>query len=390
MRGTAAAPLAVLLLIAGAGSARASTVSVEPVGENQELFYEAEAGEANELEVSTDGSTVTFEDPGAVIEPGTDCDSVSDHVATCDFAFFAPVTANLRNEPDAVRVIGGMIRLTADAGGGEDLVVGGELPDILDGGGGPDVLKGRGAGDVAQYAERDDDLEVTLGDGQRNDGGPQDGALRDRLKGFEYVTGGNGDDLLVGNGKENGLFGQDGKDMVKGMAGSDDLGGGDGRDVARGGPGGDLFSGSEGRDNGFGGKGADVFQGGSPDNGADLFEGEAGQDEVDYSFGQNRVTLDGKANDGPCADASCASSDEGDNASGIEIVSTSFGADVLIGSKRDEVFNPFPGGDTVRARGGDDEVHLSIDGDIDDVDCGPGIDEVVGTPDAFDTNVNCE
>jgi Ca2+-binding RTX toxin-like protein len=390
MRGTALAALAVLLLVAGAGSARASTVAVEPVGDNEELFYEAEEGEANELEVTTDGSTVTFEDPGAVIDSGTDCDSVSDHVATCDFGPFALVHAILRGQPDSVRISGDMTRLTADTGSGQDLAVGAALPDILDGGTGPDVLRGRGATDVVRYDGRADDLRVTLGDGERNDGGPQDGAERDRLRGIEIVVGGAGDDLLIGDGGENQVFGQDGRDELEGMGGPDDVGGGDGRDVARGGRGADLFPGGEGRDREFGGRGPDIFQGGSADNGRDLFKGQGGLDEVQYSFGQIRITIDGKANDGPCADASCASSNEGDNVTGIEVLNTSFGDDVLIGSKRDEVFHPSLGTDTVRARGGDDAVHLTIDGDPDDVNCGGGNDTIVGTPDATDMNVNCE
>jgi Ca2+-binding RTX toxin-like protein len=360
------------------------------VSENEELFYEAEPGEINELEASTDGSTVTFVDPGAVIQPGNDCNSVNDHVATCSFNNFAPVNAELKNKGDSARIAGPMIRLMASGGGGHDLLVGAGLPDRLDGGAGPDVLRGRGHTDTAVYMDRSDNLKVTLGDGKRNDGGPGDGALRDRLQGIENVLGGSGDDVLGGNGAENALFAFAGKDSLRGKGGPDDLGGGDGRDVARGGPGADLFPGDGGRDKGFGGKGADLFQGGAPGNGADLFQGDAGQDEVDYSFGQLRVTLDGKANDGPCVDASCASSDEGDNAKGIEVASTAFGGDVLIGSKRDEVFHPFPGADTVRARGGDDVIHLSIDGVPDDINCGPGNDTIVGTPDATDTNLNCE
>ena len=103
-----------------------------------------------------------------------------------------------------------------------------------------------------------------------------------------------------------------------------------------------------------------------------------------------RVRLDGRANDGVCADAACASSDEGDNAKGIEEIQAGFGDDVLIGSSRDEVFRPSMGDDTVRARGGDDTVHLNGDGDTDTVNCGGGTDSIVGTPDAFDTNQNCE
>jgi hypothetical protein len=378
------------LALAWPGAAGASTLSVQSVGKNNEVFYVASPGEENSATASTDGAVVTVLDPGADIEAGPGCAPVSDHEATCNFPAFATVNFELRGGDDSARITGTMIIMKAEGGGGRDRLVGGQLFDQLDGGPGPDVLNGRGQLDLVSYADRPDDLRVTLGDGKRNDGGPTDGALRDRLRSIEVVLGGDGDDLLAGTGGENSLFAGAGRDVVRGKGGPDDLGGQSGRDRAHGGGGGDLFVGDAGRDRHFGGKGADVFQGGSIGNGADLFAGEGGHDTVDYTFGQIRVSLDGKANDGRCADPTCASSDEGDNASGIEEITATFGADVLIGSKRDEEFHPFPGADTVRAKGGDDTVGLSIDGVVDDVNCGAGIDEILGTPDAFDTNQNCE
>src|SRR5690606_2239220 len=139
----------------------------------------------------------------------------------------------------------------------------------------------------------------------------------------------------------------------------------DGNDRAFGGPGEDLFPGGNGRDRSFGGGGADHFQGGSPGNGADLFVGGKGRDTGQYSFGHGRLSLDGKANYGPCSDPTCASSDEGDNLVGIEILHAGFGDDVLIGSKANEEFSPSLGADRVFARGGNDVIHVSVDGNID-------------------------
>jgi hypothetical protein len=62
----------------------------------------------------------------------------------------------------------------------------------------------------------------------------------------------------------------------------------------------------------------------------------------------------------------------------------------LIGSERNEIFQPRDGADTVRAKGGDDDVDLFQDNDVDDIDCGPGEDLIFGTPDAFDMFKNCE
>jgi len=60
--------------------------------------------------------------------------------------------------------------------------------------------------DTASYVGRSDDLRITLGDGSRKDGGPADGPLRDRLVGVAFVSGGDGDDVLVGDAGENSLF----------------------------------------------------------------------------------------------------------------------------------------------------------------------------------------
>ena len=163
-----------------------------------------------------------------------------------------------------------------------------------------------------------------------------------------------------------------------------------GGDLVYGGAGADLIPGDEGKDRAFGGKGADHLQSGGPGNGADLVAGGPGHDTAQYDQVRVRLTLDGRANDGPCSDPSCTSSEEGDNLVGIEELLTGFAGDVLIGSRRNEVFHPSLGADTVRARGGDDDVHLTTDGDVDDVDCGSGEDLIIGTPDAFDMNKNCE
>jgi len=371
-------------------SAVASTVSVQPAGENNEVFYEAGPGEQNRLKVSSDGAAVTVRDPGAEVEVGPGCASVTDHRATCNLPGFGTVNAELRGGADSVRANGAMTILDAEGGPGSDRLIGGPLHDRLDGGPGPDVLKGRGAPDMASYVGRSDDLRITIGDGMRNDGGPADGPLRDRLVGISFVSGGDGDDVLVGDAGENSLFGAPGRDVLRGLGGDDDLIGGDGRDRAHGGNGADLFPGSGGRDRAFGGRGPDHFQAGSPGNGADLFAGGRGHDVAQFSFGHNLVTLDGKANDGPCADPGCTFSDEGDNVKGIEELQMAPGNDVLIGSKRDEVFRPSGGADIVRAKGGDDTIHVTIDGDPDVYNCGPGIDEIIGTPDVFDTNPNCE
>lgn len=390
MRARAAHLLVVMAVVTSCETAGASTVSVQS-GEMKSLLYEAEPGEANELSLSTNGLVVNVQDPGAEIAVGSDCDSINDHQATCDLPGSFDAAANLRNGDDTAEIVGGMVTLSGRGQGGSDRMVGGASTDRLDGGPGPDVLRGRAGSDFVLYVARTDDLRVTLGDATRNDGGPLDGPLRDRVRGIERIVGGEGDDLLVGTGAENGLFSHGGRDVLKGKGGPDDFDPGGGRDRMSGGGADDVFGASLGRDKAFGGAGPDLFQmGAGGPAGSDLYDGGSGHDTLQtVPFGDVRISLDGNANDGNCADPACNSSDEGDNARGIEEVNAGFGDDVLIGSGRDEVFRPSSGADTVRARGGDDTVHLSMDGVADLINCGGGTDTIVGTPDATDMNPNC-
>jgi Ca2+-binding RTX toxin-like protein len=395
MQGRLVVGIALALGLSSPELASGATVSVAPVGahETNEVFYTAGKGETNDVVASTDGATVTVHDPGAQIQAGNDCAASRQHTARCNLPGPGLLNFDLRDGDDTGRITGPRIVLvSAEGGPGRDRLVGTRrLPDRFNGGRGPDVIEGKdGHNDTVYYTGRPDDIHVTLGDGNRNEGGPRDGALRDRLAGIENVVSGNGDDLLVGNGHKNDLFGGAGRDLLRGKGGYDHLGGMAGRDTAYGGLRGDTFPGDPGNDDRFGGKGHDLLQGGSPNNGADLFMGGAGHDIAGYYFGPVRLSLDGKPNDGPCANPACTSSNEGDNLVSIENLYATSGRDVLIGSERNNRFWPWQGADTVRAKGGDDDVDLFQDNDVDDIDCGPGEDLIFGTPDAFDMFKNCE
>ena len=64
----------------------------------------------------------------------------------------------------------------------------------------------------------------------------------------ENITGGNGDDLLVGDASDNVISGGNGDDVLFGMTGNDTLNGNIGRDLLFGGSGEDLIRGSNGED----------------------------------------------------------------------------------------------------------------------------------------------
>lgn len=65
---------------------------------------------------------------------------------------------------------------------------------------------------------------------------------------IENITGGNSDDLLVGDASDNVISGGNGDDVLFGMAGNDTLNGNIGRDLLFGGSGADLIRGSSGED----------------------------------------------------------------------------------------------------------------------------------------------
>lgn len=379
--------LGLLGLPAQASASTATVVS----GETTTLFYEATAGETNHAVLSQSGSTVTIVDSGAVIQANAGCVAVSDHEVDCTTGLSSSVEIELKGGADYSRVVGSQIHAAFAGGKGPDQLIGGGSVDRFDGGPGPDVIKGRGSIDTVSYLNRSQPVKVTLGDGKRNDGGGIDGAKRDKLKSIENIFGGNGSDVLVGTNGENTIVAQGGGDTIRGRGGDDDIYPGDGRDVAFGGPGDDLFAPSNGRDRHYGNGGKDHFQTGSfGGNGPDLYSGGGGKDEAQFGSGPERIKLDGKANDGPCANPACSFSNEGDNILGIEIIDAGWGDDVIIGSKRGERIVPSRGADIVRAKAGNDVIEVSVDGDLDVYNCGPGADQIIGTADAFDQNKFCE
>lgn len=97
-----------------------------------------------------------------------------------------------------------------DAGGGNDVVLGGMNDDVIEGGAGKDRLVG--------------------------------------LAGNDILRGGNGNDTLFGASGNDALLGQDGDDKLYGQAGDDELDGGSGNDIVMGGFGRDHNQGGGGVD----------------------------------------------------------------------------------------------------------------------------------------------
>jgi Ca2+-binding RTX toxin-like protein len=168
------------------------------------------------------------------------------------------------------------------------------------------------------------------------------------------IRGGDGPDVLTGNGS--------GGELIDGEAGDDRLIGGDGDESMIGGPGADTLQGGAGNDQLDGDDPAiETYE-------ADVIDGGAGRDTLNWSGRSVPVTVD-LANAAPDGAAG-----ENEQLSGIEIVNTGSGDDTLVGTDAPESFDPGPGTDSVSSGGGDDYAESS-DG-ADGFDLGAGSDTI--------------
>ncbi len=119
----------------------------------------------------------------------------------------------------------------ANGGSGDDVLTGNRIANRLSGGDGNDRLLGRAGGDSLHGNAGADVLC-----GQRGSDKLYGGAGNDRLRGdagYDLLKGGDGDDLLVGGRGNDKLDGGDGRDILRGCDGVDLLTGGDGADLFR-------------------------------------------------------------------------------------------------------------------------------------------------------------
>jgi Ca2+-binding RTX toxin-like protein len=145
-----------------------------------------------------------------------------------------------------------------DGGDGNDVLNGGDGNDSLIGGQGLDRLDGGAGIDTADYSATLGSIKVKL-DGGKSVTVRLDGNSEDEIRNVESVTGGGGNDRIVGDGLGNQLSGNGGDDVVKGKGGGDSLLGGSGNDKLNGGGGVDHLYGGEGNDILKGGGGRDHF-----------------------------------------------------------------------------------------------------------------------------------
>jgi Ca2+-binding RTX toxin-like protein len=231
---------------------------------------------------------------------------------------------------DVEDLVGGGDSDSLVGNGGDGVIDGGPGNDALSGGGGADDLIGGPGLDTASYAGRSAAVTVTIADnGTALTGNDGEAGESDNVEGdVEKVVGGNGNDVLTGDGAANVLVGGEGKDAISGGGGFDLLAGGGGDDTLAGGAGTDVLGGGDGNDLLAGGADGDTLSGdGGNDSldgglGADILNGGVGSDTADYSVRTRavNVTLDGNPNDGEA--------NEGDHIKGdVENVKTGAGND---------------------------------------------------------------
>ncbi len=169
-------------------------------------------------------------------------------------------------------------------GAGNDSLEGDRGDDLLNGGIGNDTLNGGPGNDTVSYANAAPDgahgelVASGFGDVTVNlANGSATGAMgSDILIGIENVTGGHGDDTLIGNGGRNALSGGAGNDLLQGAGGPDVLLLGEGNDTAMG---------EQGKDRIVIGLGNATIDGG------------IGPDTLDLGASTGRITLDFRHDD---------------------------------------------------------------------------------------------
>jgi Ca2+-binding RTX toxin-like protein len=432
MRSLRSALIALLVLAAAPAAAQAADVSVVS---GTTLTFIAADGEANAVSVSLAAGTYTVSDAGANVTAGSGCSQAAANAVTCPVGSINLVSVDTRDLADTIALGAGTAAATINGGEGDDTITGSGLADTINGGAdadridgaaGNDTLNGDsgddtfvgGAGndtftgaagtDTADYALRSAPVTVSL-DNVANDGatGETDNVKTD----VENVTGGSGNDALIGTTTANvlaggpgadSLDGDTGNDVLDGGTGADDFTGGAGTDTVTyagraapvtvvidgvqgdgeagenddvhtdvetviggadddvltgsaladtlsGGPGEDVLHGEGGADTLNGEDGDDTLEGGA---GGDTQSGGAGFDTADYSARTLAVTvtLDGSANDGETAEVDNVKPD-------IERLLGGAGDDTLTGNNGINVLSGGDGNDTLDpGRGAGDDL----------------------------------
>lgn len=242
---------------------------------------------------------------------------------------------------------------------GDDILQGSTGDDMLSGGLGVDTLNGGSGSDTAFYGFAGEDVRANLNLGfgfLTNLGQAADG---DQFFSIENLSGGFGNDVLIGNSAAN---------VINGNSGNDQINGGAGRDTIDAGVGNDFVSGGEDNDVILGKGGDDIIRGGS---GGDAMTGGLGSDTLDYAGVGPGVKIDLAFNTASGGDAN------GDVVSGFEKIVGTMSGDMLSGTRGANSLQGLDGDDTLNGRSGND-ILFGQGGD-DTISGGSGNDLIVGS-----------
>ena len=331
------------------------------------------SGTGTVLQISADVASPTL-DPVVSIESGTAIVNVNGlagddtfNFASIDLVNDILLNVNGGTGQDMINTNGvdlSGIRVSLDAGDGNDTILGGDGDetivggagnDMINGGGGDDSLDGGIGDDVVVGGDGNDTLRGGLGidriDGGNGNDSLSGGFNNDTINGDagdDSIDGGQADDIITGGDGNDTLLGSDGNDNIDGMAGMDFLVGGSDNDTLAGGTENDTIRGGDGDDSILGQDGNDVIHAGDGQdsvfggNGNDTMTGGDGNDFVQGQAGAD-ILLGGDGND---------------------IIGGGGGRDVLLGGDGDDTVNGNSGTDTLAGNQGSDRVANPTGADV--------------------------
>jgi Ca2+-binding RTX toxin-like protein len=236
---------------------------------------------------------------------------------------------------DTENVVGGSAGDSLTGNGSANRLDGGPGNDTINGRGGPDVMVGgTGGGDVVTYQSHTNNVLADI-DGASDDGAGPEGDTIDMS--VESLTGGPGNDVLIGSAAVN---------TLRGLGGNDDLFGRGGNDTLEGGP------------------------------NADQMDGEGGIDTATYAGRSDGITVfldDDLFNDGGTGDVASGGGAFRDYVATENVIGGGAG-DALHGDGNGNVLTGGPGKDTLDGLGGDDLLRAKDRAADTAIDCGTGAD----------------
>ncbi|MDB5874493.1 MAG: hypothetical protein JWQ07_3935, partial [Ramlibacter sp.] len=250
--------------------------------------------------------------------------------------------------------------------------------DFIDGGEGNDVMLGQGGDDVLYGGDGNDQA---WGDGALDNNDQASKAVE--FQGNDYLDGEDGDDSLTGGGKDDTLYGGTGNDKLWGDGGhaGEVLLAAQGNDYLDGEEGDDYLAGGGSNDQLFGGDGNDTMLGDDQQSvlpvsahGDDYMDGEDGNDLM-AGGGGNDTLYGGTGNDQMQGDD--LGSNVAASAHGNDYLDGEAGDDTLIGGGKDDTLYGGEGADLLRGDDRGDAVAGTFHG-ADYLDGEAGNDTLIG------------